>query len=77
VLMPRVGEFDTQRADFRAVEQWKQRGERNVVSMRSFPVAPTYMQSKLLARYVRRGAIDGLDVDIHGIEEVRVALILE
>src|SRR5262249_18735758 len=77
VLMPRIGEFDTEGADLRAVEQWKQRGERNIVSMRSFPVAPAHVQSKLLARYVRPGAIDGLDVYIHGIEEVRVPLILE
>ena len=76
VLSPRVGEFETERADIGPVEGRQDHLHRHVVIVRPFPVAPADVQPDPVARKAVQGAIQSRHVLLDQLRELGVRGVL-
>ena len=77
VLVARVGELDRQRARGRLVEHRQHLGERDVIDMRAFPVAPADVQPPAVCRNAFAGLVDRREMHLGDLDESLVGLVLE
>src|SRR5262249_19473029 len=77
VLMPRIGEFYTERADFCLIENRKKASQGKIVGVRPFPVTPADMEPDPVTWNPFGRAIDSFNVEFHRTQELRVRFVLE
>src|SRR6476661_10112736 len=77
VLMPRIGEFDTEYADSCPIDNRQQADQGKIVGVRPLPVAPADMEPDPVAWNAFGRAIDGLNVQLHRAQELRIRFVLE